>query len=255
MDELEETFEDIDELDLNSYELKIWKTLLRNGISTAGELSEQTDVPRSRSYDVLESLEKKGFVVQQIGKPIRYIAIPPEEVLRRIKGQVREEADDRVDHLDNLKGSSILSELQELYEADMDPDGPDDIIDHSSSHQAAKKNLASLIRNADQTVRIVTHHPEIYEDTSFTNAFNSLNHRDITVHILTSAPIDADLPDNVTITQHEVKAEFALVDEADAFIYITSPDQAEAKGMALSAPFFTSSLLALFEDAWAAATK
>lgn len=253
MDELEETFDNIDEIDLNSYEIKIWKTLLRNGVSTAGELSEQTDVPRSRSYDVLESLEKKGFVVQQIGKPIRYIAIPPEEVLRRVKDQVKDEADERVDHLEDLKGSSLLDELQELYKTEMDPDGVDDIVDHSSSHQAAKKNLASLIRNAENTVRIVTHHPELYEDTSFTNAFNSLQHRDVDVHILTSSQIDYSLSENVTVKQLNVDAEFALVDESDAFIYITSPGRPEAKGMTLSAPFFTSSLLALFEDAWTVA--
>ncbi len=47
---------------LNLYEVKIWTALLSRGISTAGELSEIGDVPRSRTYDVLESLEKKGSV-------------------------------------------------------------------------------------------------------------------------------------------------------------------------------------------------
>jgi len=49
-------------LGLNSYEVKIWTALLSRGVSTAGELSDIANVPRSRSYDVLESLEKKGFV-------------------------------------------------------------------------------------------------------------------------------------------------------------------------------------------------
>jgi len=42
-----------------------------------------SNVPRSRTYDVLESLEKKGFVVMKLGKPIKYIALPPEEVIER----------------------------------------------------------------------------------------------------------------------------------------------------------------------------
>ena len=46
--------------DLNLYEVKLWTALLSRGVSTAGELSDIADVPRSRSYDVLESLEKKG---------------------------------------------------------------------------------------------------------------------------------------------------------------------------------------------------
>ena len=44
---------------LNLYEVKIWTALLSRGVSTAGELSDIANVPRSRSYDVLESLEKK----------------------------------------------------------------------------------------------------------------------------------------------------------------------------------------------------
>ncbi|RME31783.1 TrmB family transcriptional regulator, partial [Candidatus Woesearchaeota archaeon] len=66
---------------LNLYEVKIWTALLSRGVSTAGELSDIANVPRSRSYDVLESLEKKGFIVMKIGKPIKYIAVPPEEVV------------------------------------------------------------------------------------------------------------------------------------------------------------------------------
>ncbi len=48
---------------LNLYEAKIWTALLSRGVSTAGELSDIGNVPRSRAYDILESLEKKGFVV------------------------------------------------------------------------------------------------------------------------------------------------------------------------------------------------
>ena len=56
--------------DLNLYEVKVWTALLSRGISTAGELSSISDVPRSRTYDILESLEKKGFIVMKLGKPI-----------------------------------------------------------------------------------------------------------------------------------------------------------------------------------------
>lgn len=70
---------------LNLYEVKIWTALLSRGVSTAGELSDIANVPRSRSYDVLESLEKKGFVVMKVGKPIKYLAVSPKEVVERVK--------------------------------------------------------------------------------------------------------------------------------------------------------------------------
>ena len=61
---------------LNSYESKLWVALLSRGSSTAGELSDISNVPRSRSYDVLESLQKKGFITVKQEKPIKYTAIP-----------------------------------------------------------------------------------------------------------------------------------------------------------------------------------
>ena len=56
---------------LNIYEAKIWTALLSRGIASAGELADISGVPRSRCYDVLESLEKKGFIIMKIGKPIK----------------------------------------------------------------------------------------------------------------------------------------------------------------------------------------
>ena len=78
---------------LNSYESKLWTALLSRGISTAGELSDIANVPRSRSYDVLESLEKKGFIIMKVGKPIKYIAVPPSEVIERVKKRVQQDAE------------------------------------------------------------------------------------------------------------------------------------------------------------------
>jgi sugar-specific transcriptional regulator TrmB len=76
---------------INSYEAKLWVALLSRGVSTAGELSDIANVPRSRTYDVLESLEKKGFIIMKIGKPIKYVAVPPEEVIERVKKKIIKE--------------------------------------------------------------------------------------------------------------------------------------------------------------------
>src|SRR4030042_739831 len=83
----------IKDFGLNSYESKIWAALLSRGTATAGELSDISNVPRSRSYDVLESLEKKGFIIMKIGKPIKYIAVQPEEIMQRVKKNLSEDAE------------------------------------------------------------------------------------------------------------------------------------------------------------------
>src|SRR3989344_2503077 len=81
-----------EDFNLNIYEVKIWTVLLSRGIATAGELSDLSGVPRSRCYDVLESLEKKGFIIMKIGKPIKYIAVQPQEVMERVKKEIDENA-------------------------------------------------------------------------------------------------------------------------------------------------------------------
>ena len=100
---------------LNSYESKLWTALLSRGVSTAGELSDIANVPRSRSYDVLESLEKKGFIIMKVGKPIKYIAVQPEEVIERIKKRIEEDTIFRRELLDNMKSAGVLNELNLLF--------------------------------------------------------------------------------------------------------------------------------------------
>src|SRR4030043_2138142 len=86
--------------DLNLYEVKIWTALLSRGVSTAGELSTIGDVPRSRTYDILESLEKKGFIMMKLGKPIKFIALKPEEVVERVKKNLIIDAQERTKRLE-----------------------------------------------------------------------------------------------------------------------------------------------------------
>ena len=68
---------------LNIYETKVWLALLSKGIATAGEIAEISNVPRSRTYDVLEGLEKQGFAIMKLGKPVKYIAVSPSVVIER----------------------------------------------------------------------------------------------------------------------------------------------------------------------------
>src|SRR3989338_4270502 len=91
---------------LNLYEVRIWTALLSRGMSTAGELSDIGNVPRSRAYDVLETLEKKGFVVMKLGKPIKYLAVEPKEVVERVKKLIREDADENIQKLREYNDSS-----------------------------------------------------------------------------------------------------------------------------------------------------
>ena len=100
---------------LNIYEVKIWTALLSRGIASAAELADISGVPRSRCYDVLESLEKKGFIIMNIGKPIKYIAVQPDAIVDRLKRDLEDEAEKQEEFVENIKQTDTFKELEILH--------------------------------------------------------------------------------------------------------------------------------------------
>jgi len=100
---------------LNIYEVKIWTALLSRGIAAASELADISGVPRSRCYDVLESLEKKGFIIMKIGKPIKYIAVEPEVVVERVKKKLQDEASEQIKIVDKQRLYHHLHKNKQLF--------------------------------------------------------------------------------------------------------------------------------------------
>ncbi|MBR9679468.1 MAG: TrmB family transcriptional regulator [Candidatus Altiarchaeota archaeon] len=103
-------------LGLNMYETQLWLALLSHGVATAGELAEAANVPRSRSYDVLDSLSQKGLVVMKSDeRPLKYMAVPPEQAIENLKRFYGRSAEDNKSKLENLKGSSHTKDLTDLF--------------------------------------------------------------------------------------------------------------------------------------------
>ncbi len=142
--------------DLNLYEVKVWASLLSRGISTAGELSNISDVPRSRTYDILESLEKKGFIIMKLGKPIKFIALKPEEVVERVKKNFVVEAQEKSKRLEQLKDDDVLSELSSLYTNGIKYIEPSDLSGSLKGRQNIHNHLDMMIKNAEKSAVIVT---------------------------------------------------------------------------------------------------
>jgi len=146
----------IKDFGLNSYESKVWVALLSRGISTAGELSDIANVPRSRSYDVLESLEKKGFVVMKLGKPIKYMAVPPEEAIERVKKRIKKDAEEEEKILEELKGSEIIQELALLHSQGVETQDPSEITGSIKGRENIYNHLEYQLKLAKESVVLST---------------------------------------------------------------------------------------------------
>ncbi|NJF24829.1 HTH-type transcriptional regulator TrmBL2 [Thermococcus sp. Bubb.Bath] len=69
--------------ELNLYEARAYVALVGFGVLTPAELASVSEVPAPRTYDVLRSLEKKGFAISQPGKVNKYRPVHPENILEK----------------------------------------------------------------------------------------------------------------------------------------------------------------------------
>ena len=73
------------QLGLTTYEAKAYITLSSLIQATADEISEKSDIPRSKIYDVLKRLNSKDYIKIESGRPLTYHVNPPINVLKREK--------------------------------------------------------------------------------------------------------------------------------------------------------------------------
>ncbi|MCJ7429057.1 MAG: hypothetical protein MUP66_01575 [Candidatus Nanohaloarchaeota archaeon QJJ-5] len=170
----QETLDALEDVGLNMYERKIYAALISRGVSTAGELSEMTGVPRSRSYDVLESLAEKGFAILKPSKPMKYVAVPPEDALENVKNVHRQELEEKLEKLDRFKDTKAVDELQTLYDQGVSRVEPAEMSGAVKGRYNVQKHVGNMLRDADNEIKILTtedglkdlheHHAELFEE-------------------------------------------------------------------------------------------
>ena len=94
-------------LGLSDYEIKAYIANISIISGTATEISLSSNVPRSKIYEVLKSLAKKGFVEIQRGKPLKFNVIPPHEVFEKSRKQMKEQIDDAENELNLIYENQI----------------------------------------------------------------------------------------------------------------------------------------------------
>jgi len=245
---------------LNLYEVKIWTALLSRGISTAGELSDIANVPRSRSYDVLESLEKKGFVVMKLGKPIKYIAVPPQEVIERVKKNMREDAEEKVRRLEHLKKTDILGELNSLHSQGIELVEPSDLSGSLRGRHNLYNHLELTIRNAEKNVTIMTTSQGFLRKVEgLKPVFEKIKKKGVKVRI--AAPISKESKNavkelaGIAEVRHtnDIKARFCIVDGKEIVFMVLDDKEVHPTydvGIWVNTPFFAQALDNLFGMAW-----
>ena len=208
---------------LNIYEVKIWTALLSRGIATAGELADISGVPRSRCYDVLESLEKKSFIIMKIGKPIKYIAVQPEEIIDRVRNNLQDEATRQEESLEQIRKTDIFKELELLHKSGIEHIDATQLSNSIIGRDNLNHFMRSFVEKAKKSVVILTTEDGFARKASLLkNTFNVLRKRGVKITMV--APVDKALAKKVQSVEvktrkTESQRQSSLLIEMICFLY------------------------------------
>ncbi len=246
--------------DLNLYEVKVWTALLSRGTSTAGELSNISDVPRSRTYDILESLEKKGFIIMKLGKPIKFVALKPGEVVERVKKNLMRNAKEKTQRLEKLKDDEVLEELNVLFTKGIKFVEPSDLSGSLRGRQNLYNHLDMMVREAEKTITIVTTSEGLNRKLeALMLSLEKCKKRGVKIKI--AAPINSN---NLKVAKElkkvaevrnmqKMTARFMIIDSSQLMFMLLDDEKFHPNydvGVWINTEFFASALEQLFELAW-----
>lgn len=240
---------------LNIYETKVWLALLTRGVSSVGEISEVSGVPRSRTYDVLESLEKNGFAITKLGKPVKYMAIKPAVVIEKLKNNARREADEKVKVLTDLRGTEELAALEQLHNAGIEPVKHGDLSSAIKGKGNIYNYLKEIVENASKEVIFCIDASEISRRYKvFDQVFTRLKKSGVVIKLgLSGNDLEIrDLANKIKIKTFKmpVEAKFIIVDRNQVLMMVTNSEHEDQEvGVWINSEFFANSLATLFDVA------
>ena len=143
---LDEAVEVLQQLGLKEYEAKCFVGLSRLSTGTAKQLSEITDVPRTRVYDAVRVLEAQGLVEVQHSSPQKFRAVPLEEATETLRDQYEARVDRLTGALERTNPVEESDEdlIQEEYFTPYEPFGPED-----ATKQGVMTDMVSLSGGAE----------------------------------------------------------------------------------------------------------
>ena len=196
----------------------------------------------------------------KLGKPIKYIAVQPTEVVERVKKNMKQEADDSIKRLEDLKKTDVIQELNSLHTQGVELVEPSDLSGSLKGRHNLYNHLELTIRNAEKTVTIMTTSAGLLRKIEgLMPVFEQIKKRGVKIRI--AAPLNSkeaekvvkDMAGIAEIRHTDAKARIVVVDSKELIFMVM--DDAEVHptydiGIWINTPFFAKALEELFDIAW-----
>jgi len=242
---------------LNIYETKVWLALLSKGVASAGEIAELSNVPRSRTYDVLESLEKQGFAIMKLGKPVKYLAVNPSIVLEKFKNNVMKEAEERSDELSRIKDTNDFAQLLSLHSNGMDPIQPAEVSGMLKGRSNSYTHIKTLVSAAKKEILLMTTPSALTRKRFLRQIIERLAKKGVKTKIALNANPEELKTFQKDFKSAEIKSipvasRFCIVDNQEMLFMLNqgNSDEDLDHGVWIRSDFFVSSLSDFFKLAW-----
>jgi sugar-specific transcriptional regulator TrmB len=182
---------DLTSLGLTKNEAKAYHSLVRLGRSTARLIAEDSGIPRSKVYETLNLLEKRGIIRKMTGSdPTLFDPAPVEAALDHLEEKVKSSATSarkKLKGLESLRGT----EAREFAWA---VQGVEQVI----------MGLRTAIENAQEYILIASASPGLLG--RLRGAFSTAKSRDVKTELFTTTPGSHEVPG----LEHYLKVSIAM---------------------------------------------
>lgn len=149
----EQSIELLQQLGLKEYEAKSFVALARLPQGTAKEISEVSEVPRTRVYDSIRVLEEKGLVEIHHSNPKQFRAVAVPEAVSILRAEYLSRIESLREHLEALEPASTDDDSEVTHE-----------LWGLSGPAAIAARTEELIDGADEEIVFVVGHERIATD-------------------------------------------------------------------------------------------
>lgn len=196
----------------------------------------------------------------KLGKPIKFVALKPEEVIERVKKNLVVEAKEKSVRLEKLKNDEVLEELNGLFTEGVKFVEPTDMSGALRGRQNLYNHLDMLVREAEDTITLVTTSEGLTRKMEvLMPSLEKAKKRGVKIRI--GAPLNQN---NIKIAKELAKvaevrdtknlqARFCVIDSEQILFMLLNDETVHPNydlGVWINTEFFAQALEQLFEIAW-----
>jgi sugar-specific transcriptional regulator TrmB len=173
----------MEDLGMTGYEIRVYTSLLEAGAMTAADISKKSGVPYSKIYEVLNSLEDKGWLESDSSRPQKFFPKSPSTALEAMR--MRSENNFRESQ------SAIVNELMPIYTKSGIKEKPEIWVVRGVYNIAAK--VSEIVESCQQELLVAL--PSVAQDVAkpMQPVLRTLHERGVRINVLASEDTSADI--------------------------------------------------------------